>query len=77
MPCPILPPGILSIHDDEYSIIGPQNIPNPQKDRTHMNNFPICGILFDGHISPKPTLSDYAVNEALDVILAALLQLNM
>lgn len=54
---PTTPPGILSCHEDERSITGPQNIPNPQNDNVMINNLPSGVNLSDGHISPYPTLS--------------------
>ena len=39
-PGPITPPGIILFHELEKSMIGPQNIPRPQKDKEMMKICP-------------------------------------
>ena len=55
----IIPPGIWCLHDEANSMIGPQKIPRPPRERKTMKIFPYEEIS-PGQMSPNPTLKNTA-----------------
>jgi hypothetical protein len=51
-----MPPGTVLLQEEVSSITGPQNIPRPQNAMITTKTLPTIERLWDGQMSPNPTL---------------------